>query len=202
MIAAALVLVVAGAVALVVGLVSGDALVWGYVTIGCCLLAGALLVAGVRRSRPQREPVVQSGGHGHGAAWGGASDRTGGPAGDRDERLGAEVHAGGRSAGDDAATARAFGGDDGLAWAPTPAEDDEPPAASADVGDPDDPLRPVDGGMQPPVVAVAVDPGAVPDAPPVPAEPAAAGPAAAGPAADQATGAAQSPPADGSPRLF
>lgn len=72
MIVASLMLVIAAAVTLLVGLLNRDQIEWVYASIGCCLLAGLLLTIGVLRSRPSRKPVLQSGGEGT-ASWAGAS---------------------------------------------------------------------------------------------------------------------------------
>ena len=73
MIVASLLLVIAAAVTLLVGLFNRDVIEWVYASIACCLLAGLLLTVGVLRSRPSRKPVLQSGGQGQGASWAGAS---------------------------------------------------------------------------------------------------------------------------------
>lgn len=86
MIVASLLLVIAAAVTLLVGLLNREVIEWVYASIACCLLAGLLLTIGVLRSRPSRKPVLQSGGDGQGASWAGASqwgtagEETAGPA--------------------------------------------------------------------------------------------------------------------------
>lgn len=83
MIVASLLLVIAAAVTLLVGLLNREVIEWVYASIGCCLLAGLLLTIGVLRSRPSRKPVLQSGGEGQAASWAGASQwgASGDPAG-------------------------------------------------------------------------------------------------------------------------
>lgn len=73
MIVASLLLVIAAAVTLLVGLLNREVIEWVYASIACCLLAGLLLTIGVLRSRPSRKPVLQSGGEGQSASWAGAS---------------------------------------------------------------------------------------------------------------------------------
>ena len=73
MIIASLLLVIAAAVTLLMGLLNRDVIEWVYASIACCLLAGVLLTIGVLRSRPSRKPVLQSGGEGQPASWAGAS---------------------------------------------------------------------------------------------------------------------------------
>jgi hypothetical protein len=73
MIVASLLLVIAAAVTLLVGLLNRDVIQWVYASIACCLLAGLLLTIGVLRSRPSRKPVLQSGSDGAAASWAGAS---------------------------------------------------------------------------------------------------------------------------------
>ena len=73
MIIASLLLVIAAAVTLLMGLLNRDVIEWVYASIACCLLAGVLLTIGVLRSRPSRKPVLQSGGEGQAASWAGAS---------------------------------------------------------------------------------------------------------------------------------
>ena len=73
MIVASLMLVIAAAVTLLVGLLDREVIEWVYASIAFCLLAGLLLTIGVLRSRPSRKPVLQSGGEGQGASWAGAS---------------------------------------------------------------------------------------------------------------------------------
>lgn len=80
MIVASLLLVIAAAVTLLVGLLNRDVIEWVYASIACCLLAGLLLTIGVLRSRPSRKPVLQSGSEGQAASWAGAS-QWGGAAG-------------------------------------------------------------------------------------------------------------------------
>ena len=80
MIVASLLLVIAAAVTLLVGLLNRDVIEWVYASIACCLLAGLLLTIGVLRSRPSRKPVLQSGSDGQAASWAGAS-QWGGAAG-------------------------------------------------------------------------------------------------------------------------
>ena len=80
MIVASLLLVIAAAVTLLIGLLNREVIEWVYASIACCLLAGLLLTIGVLRSRPSRKPVLQSGGDGQGASWAGAS-QWGGAAG-------------------------------------------------------------------------------------------------------------------------
>ena len=80
MIVASLLLVIAAAVTLLVGLLNRDVIEWVYASIACCLLAGLLLTIGVLRSRPSRKPVLQSGTDGQAASWAGAS-QWGGAAG-------------------------------------------------------------------------------------------------------------------------
>ena len=72
MIVASLLLVIAAAVTLLVGLLNREQIQWVYASIASCLLAGLLLTIGVLRSRPSRKPVLQSGGEGQ-ASWAGAS---------------------------------------------------------------------------------------------------------------------------------
>lgn len=81
MIVASLLLVIAAAVTLLVGLLNREVIEWVYASIACCLLAGLLLTVGVLRSRPSRKPVLQSGGDGTGASWAGASQWAGANAG-------------------------------------------------------------------------------------------------------------------------
>lgn len=81
MIVASLLLVIAAAVTLLIGLLNRDVIEWVYASIACCLLAGLLLTVGVLRSRPSRKPVLQSGGAGQGASWAGASQWGGDAAG-------------------------------------------------------------------------------------------------------------------------
>jgi hypothetical protein len=73
MIVASLLLVIAAAVTLLVGLLNREVIEWVWASIACCLLAGLLLTIGVPRSRPSRKPVLQSGGEGQQASWAGAS---------------------------------------------------------------------------------------------------------------------------------
>ena len=73
MIVASLLLVIAAAVTLLIGLFNREQIYWVYASIGSCLLAGLLLTVGVLRSRPSRKPVLQSGGQGQSASWAGAS---------------------------------------------------------------------------------------------------------------------------------
>jgi hypothetical protein len=73
MIVASLLLVIAAAVTLLIGLFQREQIEWVFASIGSCLLAGLLLTIGVLRSRPSRKPVLQSGGQGQGASWAGAS---------------------------------------------------------------------------------------------------------------------------------
>src|SRR5688500_12428950 len=73
MIVASLLLVIAAAVTLLIGLLNREVIEWVYASIACCLLAGVLLTIGVLRSRPSRKPVLQSGGEGQAASWAGAS---------------------------------------------------------------------------------------------------------------------------------
>lgn len=73
MIVASLLLVIAAAVTLLVGLLNREVIEWVYASIASCLLAGLLLTIGVLRSRPSRKPVLQSGGDGAAASWAGAS---------------------------------------------------------------------------------------------------------------------------------
>ena len=73
MIVASLLLVIAAAVTLIVGLLNREVISWVYASIACCLAAGLLLTVGVLRSRPSRKPVLQSGGEGQSASWAGAS---------------------------------------------------------------------------------------------------------------------------------
>src|SRR3712207_2896958 len=73
MIVASLLLVIAAAVTLLLGLLDRQNIQWVWASIGCCLLAGLLLTIGVLRSRPSRKPVLQSGGEGAAASWAGAS---------------------------------------------------------------------------------------------------------------------------------
>ena len=90
MIVASLLLVIAAAVTLLIGLFDREQIYWVYASIGSCLLAGLLLTAGVLRSRPSRKPVLQSGGQGQGASWAGAST-WGGSGGDTGAGAGAAV---------------------------------------------------------------------------------------------------------------
>jgi Helix-hairpin-helix domain len=73
MIVASLLLVIAAAVTLLLGLLDREAIQWVWASIACCLLAGLLLTIGVLRARPSRKPVLQSGGEGAAASWAGAS---------------------------------------------------------------------------------------------------------------------------------
>src|SRR3712207_2224197 len=73
MIVASLLLVIAAAVTLLLGLLDRQNIQWVWASIGCCLLAGLLLTIGVLRSRPSRKPVLQSGGDAAAASWAGAS---------------------------------------------------------------------------------------------------------------------------------
>lgn len=73
MIIASLLLVIAAAVTLLMGLLNREVIEWVYASIACCILAGILLTVGVLRSRPSRKPVLQSGGEGQSASWAGAS---------------------------------------------------------------------------------------------------------------------------------
>lgn len=73
MIVASLLLVIAAAVTLLIGLLNREVIEWVYASIASCLLAGVLLTIGVLRSRPSRKPVLQSGGQGQAASWAGAS---------------------------------------------------------------------------------------------------------------------------------
>ena len=73
MIVASLLLVIAAAVTLLLGLFNREVIQWVWASIACCLLAGLLLTIGVLRSRPSRKPVLQSGGDGAAASWAGAS---------------------------------------------------------------------------------------------------------------------------------
>ena len=73
MIVASLLLVIAAAVTLLMGLLNREVIEWVWASIACCLLAGLLLTIGVIRSRPSRKPVLQSGGEGAAASWAGAS---------------------------------------------------------------------------------------------------------------------------------
>ena len=73
MIIASLLLVIAAAVTLLMGLLNREVIEWVYASIACCILAGILLTIGVLRSRPSRKPVLQSGGDSQPASWAGAS---------------------------------------------------------------------------------------------------------------------------------
>ena len=77
MIVASLLLVIAAAVTLLLGLLDREVIEWVWASIACCLLAGLLLTIGVLRSRPSRKPVLQSGGEGAAASWAGASGYAG-----------------------------------------------------------------------------------------------------------------------------
>ena len=73
MIALSMLLVVAGFVLLMLGVlgVGEDPLLWVYASIGSCLVAAVLLTAGVLRRRPpRRRPAGPADG---GASWAGAS---------------------------------------------------------------------------------------------------------------------------------
>lgn len=72
MIVASLLLVIAAAVTLVIGLFNQETVEWVYASIACCLVAGLLLTVGVVRSRPKRKPILQAGGE-QPASWAGAS---------------------------------------------------------------------------------------------------------------------------------
>lgn len=76
MIVASLLLVIVAAVTLVIGLFNPENPNWVWTSIGCCLLAGLLLIVGVLRSRPRRKPVLQSGTD-QPASWAGASSWSG-----------------------------------------------------------------------------------------------------------------------------
>ena len=133
MIVASLLLVIAAAVTLLVGLLNRDVIEWVYASIACCLLAGLLLTIGVLRSRPSRKPVLQSGGEGAAASWAGAS-QWGGAAGDSSG--GAVL-----TRDDDDATENVAGGSHALTG------DDEPtrtgmPAPATDAGTDDSPWAP------------------------------------------------------------
>lgn len=161
MIVASLLLVIAAAVTLLVGLLDREVIQWVYASIACCLLAGLLLTVGVLRSRPSRKPVLQSGGDGQAASWAGAS-QWGGAAGndagsdvltrDDDDETAVVVGAGDDLTGDDEPTRTSLptagpGADPSSVWAPSDAEGDEtgevrviqpepePPAVSAPVED-------------------------------------------------------------------
>ncbi|MPZ71954.1 MAG: hypothetical protein GEU74_01780 [Nitriliruptorales bacterium] len=140
MIVASLLLVIAAAVTLLIGLFNRADIEWVYASIACCLLAGVLLTIGVLRSRPSRKPVLQSGGHGQGASWAGASGAAGasgwgGPA-DRGGAAGSAVltpdedvapgAAGGKLQGDDEPTRT------GMPAAPVPADETSPWARQDD----------------------------------------------------------------------
>jgi hypothetical protein len=73
MIIASLLLVIAAAVTLLMGLLNREVIEWVYASIACCILAGILLTIGVLRSRPSRKPVLSGGGEGQAASWAGAS---------------------------------------------------------------------------------------------------------------------------------
>jgi hypothetical protein len=84
MIIASLLLVIAAAVTLLMGLLNREVIEWVYASIASCILAGILLTIGVLRSRPSRKPVLSGGGEGQAASWAGASQwggDTGGQAG-------------------------------------------------------------------------------------------------------------------------
>ncbi|HVM19373.1 MAG TPA: hypothetical protein VM307_05390, partial [Egibacteraceae bacterium] len=66
MIVASLLLVIAAAVTLLIGLLNRETIEWVYASIASCLVAGLLLTIGVLRQRPSRKPVLQSGGEGQG----------------------------------------------------------------------------------------------------------------------------------------
>ena len=153
MIVASLLLVIAAAVTLLVGLLNREVIEWVYASIACCLLAGLLLTIGVLRSRPSRKPVLQSGGDGAAASWAGAS-QWGGSSGDassgaavltRDEDDATENVAGGSHAltGDDEPTrtgmpAPADSAEPAGTAEPSPPEPDESawaPASDEDTGD-------------------------------------------------------------------
>ena len=141
MIVASLLLVIAAAVTLLVGLLNRDVIEWVYASIACCLLAGLLLTIGVLRSRPSRKPVLQSGSEGQAASWAGASQWGGSAAADS----GSDVLT--HDDDDDAtsaagATPALTGNDDptrtGLQTTPPPATADDPSAWAPSEADADD----------------------------------------------------------------
>lgn len=138
MIVASLMLVIAAAVTLLVGLLNRDVIEWVYASIGCCLLAGLLLTIGVLRARPSRKPVLQSGGEGT-ASWAGASQW----GANNEESSGGGAAVLTRDDEDNDGTVRVTSPDDGLVGddeptrtampAPAPAPQPDPgPAASSD----------------------------------------------------------------------
>lgn len=139
MIVASLLLVIAAAVTLLVGLLNREVIEWVYASIACCLLAGLLLTIGVLRSRPSRKPVLQSGGDGQAASWAGAS-QWGGAAGndtgsdvltrDDEDETAVVVGGGDDLTGDDEPTRTGLptagpGADAASVWAPSDAEADD-----------------------------------------------------------------------------
>lgn len=171
MIVASLLLVIAAAVTLLVGLLNREQIEWVYASIACCLLAGLLLTIGVLRSRPSRKPVLQSGGEGQGASWAGASQwggaagaDTGGGTGtlSRDED---DAH---EATGPVGTADEVPAGDDEPTRTSMPAADTGPsPWAPADEADDDAGVRIVEPPADP-------DPEATPEPEPQP-EPVAAG---------------------------
>ena len=141
MIVASLLLVIAAAVTLLVGLLNRDVIQWVYASIACCLLAGLLLTIGVLRSRPSRKPVLQSGSDGQSASWAGAS-QWGGAAGaeggsnvltrDEDEDATSSLGTAEPLTGDDEPTRT------GLQTTPVPAADDESSVWAPSEADADD----------------------------------------------------------------
>ena len=142
MIVASLLLVIVAAVTLVIGLFNPENANWVWTSIGCCLLAGLLLIVGVLRSRPRRKPVLQSGTD-QPASWSGASSWSGAESEDatlsRDDAAGIRVideSAGAR--GEDttviapASPPGASVADDTGQWAPEPAPEPTVAPASAD----------------------------------------------------------------------
>jgi len=139
MIVASLLLVIAAAVTLLIGLLNREVIEWVYASIASCLLAGVLLTIGVLRSRPSRKPVLQSGSEGQQASWSGAS-QWGGDAGssagvltrDSDEPDDAAEEL----TGDDEPTHTSLPAADSEAsqWAPS-AEADAAEAEQADTGE-------------------------------------------------------------------
>ena len=125
MIVASLLLVIAAAVTLLIGLFNRPDIQWVYASIACCLLAGLLLTIGVLRSRPSRKPVLQSGGQGQ-ASWAGAST-WGGAAGEGNDG-GATVLT--RDDEDEQAQTAALQGDDEPTYTSMPAAPAEAPEAS------------------------------------------------------------------------
>lgn len=156
MIVASLLLVIAAAVTLLVGLLNREVIQWVYASIACCLLAGLLLTIGVLRSRPSRKPVLQSGGDGQAASWAGAS-QWGGAAGndtgsdvltrDDDDETAVVVGAGDDLQGDDEPTRTGLptagpAGDASSVWAPSDADADDTGEVRVIEAEPETPATP------------------------------------------------------------